>query len=350
MKRVLLIEDDNILSENTKELLELAGFKVEVASNGKTGVALAFDKKFDIILCDIMMPELDGYGVYKALSKNKKTRTTPFIFISAKSEHTDIRKGMILGADDYITKPFTEKELIHSINSRLARHKTLHKTADLKNPSLEESIPHLPDLESLRNYAANYGKYLKVYRRNEIYNEDKSSNYIYFVERGLVKTHTIDESGKELVLDIHKKGDFFGFCSLKHKKTYTETATSVETCELYSIKSSEFRDILKENHELTLELVEVLSDKVSILKKHLLQMAYATVLQKTTKTLLEFAEKLSDDPCELVTVSRTDLASVAGISTESFIRCLTQLKNEGLVEVNGRHITILNLQKLKEVY
>jgi CRP-like cAMP-binding protein len=78
-------------------------------------------------------------------------------------------------------------------------------------------------------------------------------------------------------------------------------------------------------------------------------MAYATVLQKTTNTLLEFAKKLDDDSNQLVTISRTDLASVAGISTESFIRCLTQLKNEGLIKVEGRHITILNLQKLKQL-
>jgi CRP-like cAMP-binding protein len=190
---------------------------------------------------------------------------------------------------------------------------------------------------------------VKVSKRKEIYKENQSSNYVYFIDKGLVKTYSMDESGKELVIDIQRTGQFFGFCSLKELKTYTETASALKNCELYRVTSSEFRNILAENPRLTLELVDILSDKVATLKQHLLQMAYATVLQKTIKTLIEFAVKLSDDPCELVTVSRTDLASVAGISTESFIRCLAHLKNERLIEVDGRRITILNLQKLKQI-
>lgn len=347
MKRVLLIEDDNSLSENTKELLELAKYKVEVASNGKKGIALALEKKFDIILCDIMMPELDGYGVHDALSKNIKTRSIPFVFISAKSDPSDIRKGMILGADDYITKPFTEKDLLQTIESRLNRHQILKEIAASKKPVKDHTTPQIPDLETLRHYATNNGIYLKATKRKNIYIEHDNANYVYFIENGLIKTHTMDESGKELVIEIHKKGNFFGFCSLKNSKNHTETATALETSELYFIPASKFESILKENHELTLELVNFLSDKVYTLKQHLLKMAYASVLQKTTYTLLEFAEKLSDNPYDFVTVSRTDLAGVAGISTESFIRSLTQLKNDGLIDIDGRHITILNYRKLK---
>lgn len=349
MKRILLIEDDNVLRENIKELLEIANYDVIGVTDGKKGVEVALKNTIDLVLCDIMMPELDGYGVYEALSKNEKTSNIPFIFLSAKNEPSDIRKGMILGADDYITKPFTEKDLINSIKSRLARHKILKELADTRQKLQDNPTPQIPDLDSLRNYAANNGEHLKVSKRKDIYKEHKSANYVYFIEKGLVKTHKMDQAGKELVIDIHKKEHFFGFCSLKNSNLYTETSTAIETCELYRLTSSEFRTIIAENHKLAMELVDVLSDKVFILKQHLLQMAYASVLQKTTNTLLEFAEKLSDDPCELVTVSRTDLASVAGISTESFIRCLAQLKNEGLIEVEGRNITIINLHKLKQL-
>lgn len=121
MKRLLLIEDDVILRENTAELLELSDFEVITAPNGKIGIELAKHQLPDIVVCDIMMPEVDGYGVLEALAQDVATRYIPFIFLSAKTERKDVRKGMDMGADDYITKPFTEDELISAIDSRLAK-------------------------------------------------------------------------------------------------------------------------------------------------------------------------------------------------------------------------------------
>ena len=118
MKKILLIEDDTVLRENTAELLELSNYTVTTAPNGRVGLNIAKRDIPDILVCDIMMPELDGYDVLKALSKNEKTKHIPFIFLSAKTERRDVRKGMDLGADDYITKPFSEAELINAIKSR----------------------------------------------------------------------------------------------------------------------------------------------------------------------------------------------------------------------------------------
>src|SRR3569832_87654 len=121
MKTVLIIEDNNDIRESTAEILELAGFTVHQGENGKRGVDLAFQHKPDIILCDIMMPELDGYGVLYMLSKNPDTAAIPFIFLTAKAERVDFRKGMEMGADDYLTKPFDEIELLNAIESRLTK-------------------------------------------------------------------------------------------------------------------------------------------------------------------------------------------------------------------------------------
>src|SRR4051812_15821307 len=111
METVLLIEDNTDIRENMGEILELAGYKVLLAANGKDGAALAIRQVPDIIVCDIMMPELDGYGVLHLLQKHESTMNIPFIFLTAKTERTEIRKGMELGADDYITKPFEGAEL-----------------------------------------------------------------------------------------------------------------------------------------------------------------------------------------------------------------------------------------------
>src|SRR5690606_29458379 len=108
MKKILLIEDDPALRENTAELLELSNYMVVTAPNGKKGIEAAKRELPDIIICDIMMPEIDGYGVLQAVASDDATVNIPFIFLSAKTEHKEIRKGMDMGADDYLTKPFEE--------------------------------------------------------------------------------------------------------------------------------------------------------------------------------------------------------------------------------------------------
>src|SRR5690606_32671194 len=121
---ILIIEDNKDIRESTAELLELAGYQVYRANNGKDGIELAIKHLPALILCDIMMVELDGYGVLYILSKRADTSIIPFIFITAKAERSDMRKGMDMGADDYITKLFNEIELMHAIESRLAKRAT----------------------------------------------------------------------------------------------------------------------------------------------------------------------------------------------------------------------------------
>jgi len=120
-KHILLIEDNNEIRENTAEILELANYAVTAAANGKQGVEMALNNKPDLIICDIMMPVLDGYGVLHLIHKNPELSKIPFIFLTAKSERTDFRKGMEMGADDYITKPFSDIELLNAIDSRIKK-------------------------------------------------------------------------------------------------------------------------------------------------------------------------------------------------------------------------------------
>src|SRR5688572_8313215 len=125
MKSILVIDDNVDLRENTAEILELAGYKVFTAENGKKGVDTAIKEVPDTIVCDIMMPELDGYGVLHMLRKNPTTQYIPFIFLTAKTERGDFRKGMEMGADDYITKPFDDIELLNAVEVRLKKAEIL---------------------------------------------------------------------------------------------------------------------------------------------------------------------------------------------------------------------------------
>src|SRR5687767_11630765 len=120
-KKVLIIDDNQDIRENTSEILELAGYKTITAENGKKGVELAIKEKPDLVVCDIMMPELDGYCVLHLLRKNPETQYLPLIFLTAKTERSDFRKGMEMGADDYITKPFDDIELLNAIEARIKK-------------------------------------------------------------------------------------------------------------------------------------------------------------------------------------------------------------------------------------
>ncbi|WAC20388.1 response regulator transcription factor [Luteolibacter sp. SL250] len=121
MKTILIIEDEPEMRRNLATILRLEKYHPVSAENGRTGVEAALREKPDLILCDVMMPELDGYGVLRELRADKTTEATPFIFLTAKGEKPDIRSGMNLGADDYLTKPVAKAELLAAIASRLRR-------------------------------------------------------------------------------------------------------------------------------------------------------------------------------------------------------------------------------------
>ncbi|MFK7802475.1 MAG: response regulator [Anaerolineae bacterium] len=139
MTKVLVIEDESSIRESIVDALEYSGYEVETASDGREGIDLARSCEPDLILCDIMMPIADGYEVRSQLNKFSDIAATPFIFLTAKATKTDQRKGMALGADDYLTKPFTAEELLDTVKSRLERHSQINKY-------------NTDQIESLRNY------------------------------------------------------------------------------------------------------------------------------------------------------------------------------------------------------
>lgn len=125
MKKILVIEDEQIIRENILKLLKAEGFDVTGAENGAQGLNAAVSNLPDVIICDVMMPELDGYGVLMALRSNPVTATLPFVFLTGKAERSEMRQGMELGADDYLTKPFTKAELVGAISSRLKKQEAV---------------------------------------------------------------------------------------------------------------------------------------------------------------------------------------------------------------------------------
>ncbi len=143
MKTILVIDDNLALRENTAEILELEQYNVLLASNGRAGVTIATEKIPDLILCDVMMPVLDGFGVFLELNKSLYTAGIPFIFLTAKADMMSKQRGIDLGADDYITKPFNIQLLLTTIETRIRKHDLI------KEKIRQERLTYIRELEDM---------------------------------------------------------------------------------------------------------------------------------------------------------------------------------------------------------
>ncbi|MEG4287177.1 EAL domain-containing response regulator [Microcoleus sp. A006_D1] len=150
MKKILVIEDDRVIRENILKLLKAEGFDVTGASNGAQGLNAAVSNLPDVIVCDVMMPQLDGYGVLAALRSHPITATVPFVFLTGKADRSQVRQGMELGADDYLTKPFTKAELVGAISSRLKKQAALAQQQSNLRSQSSESLQDADKLELLK--------------------------------------------------------------------------------------------------------------------------------------------------------------------------------------------------------
>ena len=340
-KKILLIEDDTIVRENTAEILNLANYNVLVSDNGKDGIAKAIAYHPDLIICDILMPELDGYGVLQIVMRNKDLQKIPFIFMSAKTNHSDIRKGMNLGACDYITKPFEESELLSAIESRLKRNEIFERKPDKENKEIIKKI-HFDDLEKVFKDKKKY-----MYKKDKtIYCKGNSSNFIFYIIRGEVKTYTTHEDGKELITGIFEKHDFFGFTSLTKNKPYNENAVAIKESKLLKIRKIELYDLVKQNPQIAINFMDILAENLYDIKDRLIHLAYDSVRKKTAESILVLNTKSENNTIE---ISRYDLASLVGIAKETLIRTLTEFKEENIIKTGRNSIKILDIKKLRSI-
>lgn len=352
MKKILVIEDNKHVRENTQELLELAGYAVVTAENGKMGVEKAKEFAPDLVICDIMMPQMDGYDVLRTLAQDSTTSSTPFIFLTAKTDRADMRMGMNLGADDYLTKPFEEKELLDAIFCRLNKTDFLKKeiAKNLKgvNTFLEEASQYM-DLESLsRDHV------LKEYDKKDIvFWEGENAHSLYFIESGMVKTYKSTEDGKELVTGIHSAGSFIGQLSLLNAAgMYVENAIVMEHAELSAIPKSDFVKLLYSNPMVSQKFISMISNNLIDVQTQLVDMAFASVRQRAAKALLQLYNKgiIKDRVNEGLDIPREDFAGMIGTATETAIRTLSDFKEEGLITTDsGRRVMLLDKEELQLV-
>lgn len=346
--KILLIEDNRDMRENTAEILELADYEVITAENGKEGVKKAQEMIPDLIICDIMMPELDGYGVLHLLSKDSKTMAIPFIFLTAKAEKSDMRKGMNLGADDYLTKPYDDTELLSAVEIRLTRSKKLKGGFDRTGSGVAQFLNDVSGILSLNELAKN--RRTKEFKKKEyIFVEDAKPILLYFIVSGKVKTFKTNDFGKEFIVDLYKEGDFFGYDALLEETPYKSSAVAMEDCEIIVIPKDDFFSLLFQNREVSAQFIKMLSNELKEKEERMIKLAYNSVRKRVAEGLVLLADRYKKENEKLfsIAISREDLSNIAGTASETVIRTLSDFKDEKLIDVKGSLITIINEDKLR---
>ncbi|MBL7761794.1 MAG: response regulator [Chitinophagaceae bacterium] len=348
-RTILIIDDHDDLRENTAEILSLGGYRTLTAENGKRGVEVALAEKPDLIVCDIMMPELDGYGVLHLLRKNPETEDIPLIFLTAKAERSDLRRGMEMGADDYVTKPFEEIELMNAIETRLKKYEVLHKKYAATGKGLSELAKDLRDSGMLQFNLENYNS--EAYTKKQvIYTEGKRPRFLYYIVKGKVKAVRSNEDGKEYIIDLYSDGDFLGYPALIEEKNYDESVIALEDTEIMQIPREDFQQIIYNDITVASRFIRIITQNVKEKEERLLNLAYSSLRKRVAKSLVDIHEKFNaDTKNKSIEISRDDIAHYVGTATESLIRTLSDFKSEKLIETRDGKIVILDISKLKNL-
>ena len=352
MRRLLVIDDHEDIRENTAEILSLAGYETFTAENGKRGVEVAIREKPDLVICDIMMPELDGYGVLHLLRKNPVTENVPFIFLTAKTERVDFRKGMEMGADDYITKPFDDIELLNAIEIRLHKYDVLRASY----PSGEKGVSDLlHDLNSsgLLHMDLNKFEGEQLEKKFTLYTEGRRPKFLYYLQKGKIKAYRINEDGKEYITNFYAAGDYIGYLPILEESNYEDTAIVLEDAEVVMVPREDFVNAIYNDISITTKFVRLIAQNVQEKEERLLSLAYSTLRKRVAKALVDIHSKFNSGdsvaPGRPLDISREDIAQYIGTATESLIRTLSDFKAEKLIEIKEGKIRIADINRLSNL-
>ena len=349
MKKILIIEDNLEVRENTAEIIGLSNYEVITAADGKEGVELALKERPDLVICDIMMPVLDGYGVYHLLSKHKETALIPFIFLTAKSEKSDFRKGMEMGADDYIAKPFDGIDLLKAIEVRLNKTGLLQE--QYREPGALNNF--LQDVQQTGNLtlAADERETYNYNNKTFIYKINQRPRAMYLVVSGKIKISRTNEDGKEFITDIHGPGEYFGYTSILEDANYKDEAQALEETTLMKIPAEDFLKLISSDIKTAQTFIKIITQNISGKEEILLNQAYSSLRKKVAFGLIQLQAKYKEEKTSqtVLNISRENMAKSFGIATESLIRTLGDFKDEHLIDIQTGKVIVINEKALQNL-
>ena len=348
-KTILVIDDNNDIRENTAEILELAGYKTFTAENGKRGVEVAIKERPSIIVCDIMMPELDGYGVLHLIRKNAETQNIPFIFLTAKTERGDFRKGMEMGADDYITKPFEDIELLNAVEIRLKKSEILNQAYNSTPQGLTQFLHDVKSIGLVQQLSEQYN--IESYDKKQmVYAEGKRPRFLYYLVKGKVKGYKSHEDGKEYITNLYTDGDFIGYAALIEETNYDDNTSVLEDADVMQIPKDDFLQMVYSDISIAAKFIHIITQNVKEKEERLLSLAYGSLRKRVAKALVDIVAKFNlKEQTTPIEISREDIAQYVGTATESLIRTLSDFKAEKFIDIRNGKIIVNNVDKLKHL-
>ena len=329
----------------------MAHYRTQTAENGKLGLEKAFEFQPDLIVCDVVMPELDGYGVIQAIQKNPGLAHIPFVFLTGKSEKEEIRKAMDLGADDYLTKPFSGTELLSAIETRMKKIELARKDFIAEIEITNGTSDHLSESDLFQSLTE--GRVINRYKKKQvIFSEGNHPNRLYYVVKGKVKAYKSNDFGKELVTELYGPSDFLGHVSILENAVYKRNAEAMEDTELAVIPREDFMELINNHPEALRKFIQLLAGDVTQKEERLISMAYNSLRKKVADALLTLQAKYKETNEQefSINISRESLASISGTATESLIRTLSDFKQEKLIAIRDGRIYITNTSKLERMY
>jgi CRP/FNR family cyclic AMP-dependent transcriptional regulator len=351
MRKILLIANDPAIRAMTTDILALAHHQVLLAQDGKSGVELAETEHPDVIITEVAMPGLDGYGVMHLLQSYPWFYNTLFIVLCAACDKGELRRAMTMGADDVIIKPFDGTELLSCIEVRSKKREWLSKANGNGNGATPISIPIQTEKELMVQLISdrNIDRYN---RRQLIYKKGDRPTKLFYLINGKARSYNTHADGKDLAIDLFGPGDFLGYSDIIKNHNYSESVETIDYAELAVIPRSDFEELVFQNTVFAKRFVDLVITRSRTMEQRLLWMAYHSLRQKVAAALLHLKDKYGngqEEPFE-VNLNRSIFASIAGTATESSIRTLGEFRSEKLIELEADGtIRVINEKKLAQL-
>jgi CRP-like cAMP-binding protein len=288
--------------------------------------------------------------VLHLVKKNPETEAIPFIFLTAKAERGDFRRGMEMGADDYISKPFDDIELLSAIEMRLKKFDIIHSKFAAGEKGANEMLQELNSAGIIGLDPESYEAQLLAKKMN-LYHAGTRPKFLFYVKKGKIKTFLEHEDGKEYITNLYSPGDFFGYIPLLEGTNYEDNAEVLEEAEVARIPAEEFLAVIYRDMNIASKFIKLISREIKEKEERLLNLAYDSLRKRVAKALVAIHTKFNSQnpgPAQL-DISREDIAQYVGTATESLIRTLSDFKSEKLIEIKEGKIRILDLAKLSNL-
>ncbi len=345
MASILLIEDNPEIRESMAEILTLSGYDIFKASNGKLGLSIARTEKPDLIICDVVMPELDGFGVLSLLAKDPSTQSIPFIFLTSKLEGQDLRKGMNLGADDYLTKPFELSELLQTIELRL--QKATVRQAPQKAESLANPVGSNEKYQKqFEDWSQQFEE--RIFSPEQVIMAAASHPvFLYRMTEGVVLLQQEATMDRHYIREILPPPTLLGFAAFCRQEAQSEQIVALNQVKAQLIPTQAMTQYLQKEPAIMQYFLQMLAAQILNQQKIQAAYAFASVRKKVALSLSRLHKVFADQEIEF---SRERLASFASVSRGALMRVLAEFREDGLISTDNSKLQILAPETLDQIF